>query len=109
MCDRALWSCRSVESCDACRVSKLMLLFAMELCSVYWGGWPGPPLCASCARRSGGRQLDFLGLNGTMLSKGDAGWFAGALNSLPARDPAAEPEIIKILQVRFQSQYDACS
>ena len=52
-----------------------------------------------CAMRSGGRRLDFLGLTGTMLSDGDAGWLAGAINSLPARDPAAEPEIIEILQV----------
>ena len=51
------------------------------------------------AMRSGGRRLDFLGLTGTMLSDADASWLAGALNSLPARNPAAEPEIIDIQQV----------
>ena len=51
------------------------------------------------AMRSGGRRLDFSGLTGTMLSDGDAGWLAGAIDSLPVRDPAAEPEIIGILKV----------
>ena len=64
------------------------------------------------AMRSGGRRLNFLGLTGTMLSDGDAGWLAGATNFLPARDPAAEQEIIEILQIPLseaQSWYDASS
>ena len=40
-------------------------------------------------------------LTGIMLSDGEPGLLAGALNSLPSGDLAAEPEIIEILQVRM--------
>ena len=62
--------------------------------------WPGAAVVRLLrAMRSGGRRLNFLGLTGTMLSDGDAGWLAGAIDSLPARDQAAEAGIIEILQV----------
>ena len=49
--------------------------------------------------RSNCRRLDFLGLTGTMLGDGEARLLADALNDLPARDPAAEAEIIELKQV----------
>ena len=51
--------------------------------------------------RSNGRRLDFLGLTGTMLGDGEARLLADALNALPARDPAAEDEIIELKQVHL--------
>ena len=51
--------------------------------------------------RSNGRRLDFLGLTGTMLGDGEARLLADALNALPARDPAAEHEIIELKQVHL--------
>ena len=56
------------------------------------------------AMRSSGRRLDFLGLTGTMLSDEAARLLAGALNTLPARDPAAEAETVEILQVALGEQ-----
>ena len=56
------------------------------------------------AMRCGGRRLDLLGLTGTMLSDGDAWLLVGTLNSLPACNQAAEPEIIEILQVPLSEQ-----
>ena len=47
------------------------------------------------AVRGGGRRLDLLGLAGTGPGLSDGG---AALNSLPAGDSAAEPEIIETLQ-----------
>lgn len=49
--------------------------------------------------RSGGSRLAFLGLTNTMLTDEAAGWIAGALDILPARDPTAEPETIEMLQI----------
>ena len=48
--------------------------------------------------RSGGRRIDFSGLTrtGTMLSEGEAGLPADALNALPARDPTAVAETVAI-------------
>ena len=54
--------------------------------------------------RSGGRRLDFLGLTGTMLGDEAASLIAGALNTLPARDPAAEAETVEILQVALSER-----
>jgi hypothetical protein len=46
--------------------------------------------------RSNGRRLDFLGLTGTMLGDGEARLLTDALNTLPARDLAAEAETVTI-------------
>ena len=54
--------------------------------------------------RSGGRRLDFLVLTGTMLGDEAASLIAGALNTLPARDPAAEAETVEILQVALSKR-----
>ena len=54
------------------------------------------------AMRSGGRRLDFLGLTEPCSATGRSCCLrqvACALNSLPAGDPAAEQEIIEMLQV----------
>ena len=48
--------------------------------------------------RSAGRRLDFLGLTGAMLND-EAALLAGALNTRPVHDPAAEAETVEISQV----------
>ena len=53
--------------------------------------------------RSSGSRLDFLGLIGTMLNDGKAWLLAGALNTLPACDQAAEQEIIEICKSLCQN------
>ena len=48
----------------------------------------------------GGRHPDFLGLRlEACMLRFPACMLTGALNTLPARDPAAETEIVEILQV----------
>ena len=98
-----------MESCVACRIPKLKLLCAREHRLVYWGeGWHGQPVFASCARCAAvAADQKFwvsLRVTGTMLRDGIAGLHAGAFDSLPACDQAAEHEIIEILQVPLSEE-----
>jgi hypothetical protein len=51
--------------------------------------------------RNKGRQMDFIGLTGTMLSNEAALSLVDALNSLPPRKSRDEQERLEILQVPF--------
>ena len=52
--------------------------------------------------RRGGCSLDFFGLTGTILSDEAASLLAGALDTLPARNPAAKAKTVEILSKQAQ-------